>query len=55
MSDRTPEYRDVRALVTRIAAPYEPKLSVFVTHAHPDHFNGLPLLAGAAQLKAVPA
>ncbi len=38
---------DVRALAARITALRKPLLGVFVTHAHPDHFNGLPLLAGA--------
>jgi glyoxylase-like metal-dependent hydrolase (beta-lactamase superfamily II) len=37
---------DVRALAARIAALHKPLLGVFVTHAHPDHFNGLPILAG---------
>lgn len=37
---------DVRALAARIAALHKPLLGVFVTHAHPDHFNGLPLVAG---------
>jgi glyoxylase-like metal-dependent hydrolase (beta-lactamase superfamily II) len=37
---------DVRALAARIAALHKPLLGVFVTHAHPDHFNGLPVLAG---------
>ncbi|MEU5565523.1 MBL fold metallo-hydrolase [Micromonospora musae] len=37
---------DVRALGARIAALHKPLLGVFVTHAHPDHFNGLPVLAG---------
>ncbi|GAA0253631.1 MBL fold metallo-hydrolase [Cryptosporangium japonicum] len=37
---------DVRALAARITALKKPLLGVFVTHAHPDHFNGLPLLAG---------
>jgi glyoxylase-like metal-dependent hydrolase (beta-lactamase superfamily II) len=36
---------DVRALAARIAALHKPLLGVFVTHAHPDHFNGLPILA----------
>jgi glyoxylase-like metal-dependent hydrolase (beta-lactamase superfamily II) len=36
---------DVRALGARLAALHKPLLGVFVTHAHPDHFNGLPLLA----------
>jgi glyoxylase-like metal-dependent hydrolase (beta-lactamase superfamily II) len=31
---------DVRALGARIAALHKPLLGVFVTHAHPDHFNG---------------
>ena len=37
---------DVRALAARVAALRKPLLGVFVTHAHPDHFNGLPMLAG---------
>jgi glyoxylase-like metal-dependent hydrolase (beta-lactamase superfamily II) len=37
---------DVRALAARIAALHKPLLGVFVTHAHPDHYNGLPVLAG---------
>jgi glyoxylase-like metal-dependent hydrolase (beta-lactamase superfamily II) len=36
---------DVHALAARIAALRKPLLGVFVTHAHPDHFNGLPVLA----------
>lgn len=35
---------DVRALAARIAALRKPLLGAFVTHAHPDHFNGLPVL-----------
>jgi len=37
---------DVRALAARIEALHKPLLGVFVTHAHPDHFNGLPVVAG---------
>ncbi len=37
---------DVRALAARITALRKPLLGVFVTHPHPDHFNGLPVLAG---------
>jgi glyoxylase-like metal-dependent hydrolase (beta-lactamase superfamily II) len=37
---------DIRALAARIAALHKPLLGAFVTHAHPDHFNGLPILAG---------
>ena len=37
---------DIRALAARIAALRKPLFGVFVTHAHPDHFNGLPMLAG---------
>jgi glyoxylase-like metal-dependent hydrolase (beta-lactamase superfamily II) len=37
---------DIRALAARIAALHKPLLGAFVTHAHPDHFNGLPALAG---------
>jgi len=36
---------DVHALAARLAALRKPLLGVFVTHAHPDHFNGLPVLA----------
>ncbi|MFI7700183.1 MBL fold metallo-hydrolase [Nonomuraea sp. NPDC049480] len=32
---------DIAALVTRVAALRKPLLGVFVTHAHPDHFNGV--------------
>jgi glyoxylase-like metal-dependent hydrolase (beta-lactamase superfamily II) len=37
---------DARALAARIEALHKPLLGVFVTHAHPDHFNGLPVVAG---------
>jgi glyoxylase-like metal-dependent hydrolase (beta-lactamase superfamily II) len=37
---------DARALAARIAALRKPLAGVFVTHAHPDHFNGLPFVAG---------
>ncbi|MEV0569210.1 MBL fold metallo-hydrolase [Dactylosporangium sp. NPDC050588] len=37
---------DVRALSARIAALRKPLLGAFVTHAHPDHLNGLPLPTG---------
>jgi glyoxylase-like metal-dependent hydrolase (beta-lactamase superfamily II) len=37
---------DARALAARLAALRKPLLAVFVTHAHPDHFNGLPYVAG---------
>jgi glyoxylase-like metal-dependent hydrolase (beta-lactamase superfamily II) len=37
---------DARALAARITALRKPLLGVFVTHAHPDHFNGLPIVAG---------
>ncbi|GIF51351.1 glyoxylase-like metal-dependent hydrolase (beta-lactamase superfamily II) [Asanoa ferruginea] len=37
---------DIRALAARIAALHKPLLGAFVTHAHPDHFNGLPMLTG---------
>jgi glyoxylase-like metal-dependent hydrolase (beta-lactamase superfamily II) len=37
---------DVNALAARITALRKPLLGVFVTHAHPDHFNGLPTVAG---------
>ncbi|MDP9847074.1 MBL fold metallo-hydrolase [Streptosporangium lutulentum] len=37
---------DARALAARLAALRKPLLAAFVTHAHPDHFNGLPYVAG---------
>ncbi|MFI1996209.1 MBL fold metallo-hydrolase [Actinoplanes sp. NPDC020271] len=37
---------DSRALAERVAEVGKPLLGVFVTHAHPDHFNGLPVVAG---------
>lgn len=33
---------DAQALAARLAALRKPLLGAFVTHAHPDHFNGLP-------------
>ncbi|HEU4544077.1 MAG TPA: MBL fold metallo-hydrolase [Jiangellaceae bacterium] len=33
---------DAHALAARLAALRKPLLGAFVTHAHPDHFNGLP-------------
>ena len=33
---------DARALAARIAALHKPLAAAFVTHPHPDHFNGLP-------------
>src|SRR6516225_9569303 len=32
---------DIAALKARLAALKKPLLAVFVTHAHPDHFNGV--------------
>jgi glyoxylase-like metal-dependent hydrolase (beta-lactamase superfamily II) len=37
---------DARALAARLAALGKPLLAAFVTHAHPDHFNGLPYVVG---------
>ncbi|MEW9532420.1 MBL fold metallo-hydrolase [Microbispora sp. NPDC049125] len=37
---------DARALAARLAALRKPLLGAFVTHAHPDHFNGLPYVVG---------
>jgi glyoxylase-like metal-dependent hydrolase (beta-lactamase superfamily II) len=31
---------DIAALKARLAALHKPLLGVFITHAHPDHFNG---------------
>lgn len=36
---------DARALGARIAALHKPLVAAFVTHPHPDHFNGLPYVA----------
>ncbi|WP_067480027.1 MBL fold metallo-hydrolase [Nocardia amamiensis] len=33
---------DAKALAARLAALSKPLLAAFVTHPHPDHFNGLP-------------
>jgi glyoxylase-like metal-dependent hydrolase (beta-lactamase superfamily II) len=35
---------DAKALAARLAALRKPLLAAFVTHAHPDHFNGLPFV-----------
>ncbi|MFA1548535.1 MBL fold metallo-hydrolase [Actinomadura chokoriensis] len=37
---------DARALAARLGALRKPLLAAFVTHPHPDHYNGLPHLAG---------
>jgi glyoxylase-like metal-dependent hydrolase (beta-lactamase superfamily II) len=37
---------DARALAARVTALRKPLLAAFVTHPHPDHFNGLPYVAG---------
>ncbi|WP_170223534.1 MBL fold metallo-hydrolase [Nonomuraea turkmeniaca] len=37
---------DARALAARIAALRKPLVAAFVTHPHPDHYNGLPYVAG---------
>jgi glyoxylase-like metal-dependent hydrolase (beta-lactamase superfamily II) len=37
---------DAHALAARIAALHKPLVAAFVTHAHPDHFNGLPYVVG---------
>jgi glyoxylase-like metal-dependent hydrolase (beta-lactamase superfamily II) len=37
---------DARALAARVTALGKPLLAAFVTHPHPDHFNGLPYVAG---------
>jgi glyoxylase-like metal-dependent hydrolase (beta-lactamase superfamily II) len=46
--DSTLLVSDARALAARLAALGKPLLAAFVTHPHPDHFNGLPMVAGAA-------
>lgn len=35
---------DAHALAARLRALRKPLLAAFVTHAHPDHFNGLPFV-----------
>ncbi|MER7841538.1 MBL fold metallo-hydrolase [Streptomyces sp. NPDC096040] len=35
---------DAQALAARLAALRKPLLAAFVTHPHPDHFNGLPYI-----------
>ncbi|MFI6316446.1 MBL fold metallo-hydrolase [Nonomuraea sp. NPDC050556] len=37
---------DIAALADRIATLRKPLIGVFVTHAHPDHFNGVHALVG---------
>src|SRR5215467_8142883 len=41
---------DIAALNARIAALKKPLLAVFVTHAHPDHFNGVLALVGGHEI-----
>ncbi len=35
---------DARALAARVAALRKPLVAAFVTHPHPDHYNGLPYM-----------
>lgn len=37
---------DARALAARAVALRKPLVAAFVTHPHPDHFNGLPYVVG---------
>jgi glyoxylase-like metal-dependent hydrolase (beta-lactamase superfamily II) len=37
---------DITALAARLEALRKPLLGAFVTHPHPDHFNGLPFVVG---------
>ncbi|GAA0388258.1 hypothetical protein Acor_53650 [Acrocarpospora corrugata] len=37
---------DAKALAARVAALRAPLVAAFVTHPHPDHFNGLPYVVG---------
>ncbi len=41
---------DIAALKARLAALRKPLAAVFVTHAHPDHFNGVHELVGATDI-----
>jgi glyoxylase-like metal-dependent hydrolase (beta-lactamase superfamily II) len=40
---------DITALKARLAALHKPLLGVFITHAHPDHFNGCRSAAGSSR------
>jgi glyoxylase-like metal-dependent hydrolase (beta-lactamase superfamily II) len=41
---------DVAALTSRLAALHKPLLGIFITHAHPDHFNGTLALVGGREV-----
>jgi glyoxylase-like metal-dependent hydrolase (beta-lactamase superfamily II) len=46
---------DARALAARLRALRKPLVAAFVTHAHPDHFNGLPYVAEGVPVYATAA
>src|SRR5215468_2221817 len=46
---------DIEALRARLAALKKPPLGIFVTHPHPDHFNGVSALVRDHEVPVYPA